>query len=389
MFDTTLLRRHARDSRDIQMIEAYEKYDSIRKAAKNTDFSRGQFERAFARIKRQAVSRGDFEGSLGLSPEGYRVTGQSKIVRGPEGEFEGWLKVEPDPTAFDRERAKEVIAAFKEELPQLPARKAPKQSKNDLLNLFTISDFHLGMLAWKGENGDPDGDWDLQIATEKLIRWVHQGIEMAPKAGKALVCFLGDFFHADGFEPLTPKSKHVLDADSRFPKMAAEGIKLVRYVIEALADHYGSVDVIIAGGNHDPVSSVWLRELTHHVYEKDQRINIDLGCDDYYSYEFGKTGLFFHHGHARRTTNVAPVFVRKFKEVYGRTDFHYGHTGHLHHSKSNEDALMVVDQHATLASKDAYASRGGWLSGRNARIDTYSSKYGKVSQISISSEMLK
>jgi len=49
---------------------------------------------------------------------------------------------------------------------------------------------------------------------------------------------------------------------------------------------------------------------------------------------------------------------------------------------------MIVEQHRTLAANDAYASRGGWLSGRSASVITYSKKFGEVSRLTISPEML-
>ena len=50
---------------------------------------------------------------------------------------------------------------------------------------------------------------------------------------------------------------------------------------------------------------------------------------------------------------------------------------------------MTLEQHRTLAPKDSYASRGGWISGRDAKVITYHSKYGEVGRLTISPEMLK
>jgi hypothetical protein len=54
-----------------------------------------------------------------------------------------------------------------------------------------------------------------------------------------------------------------------------------------------------------------------------------------------------------------------------------------------ENSMMIVEQHRTLAPADAYAARGGWLSGRDAKVITYSTQYGEVSRISINSDMLR
>lgn len=50
---------------------------------------------------------------------------------------------------------------------------------------------------------------------------------------------------------------------------------------------------------------------------------------------------------------------------------------------------MVVEQHRTLAAPDAHASRGGWISGRDASVITYHRDYGYVGRVVISPEMVK
>jgi hypothetical protein len=62
--------------------------------------------------------------------------------------------------------------------------------------------------------------------------------------------------------------------------------------------------------------------------------------------------------------------------------------GHLHHVDVKENNLMIVEQHRTLAANDAYSARGGYLSGRDAKVITYSKDYGEVSRLTINSDML-
>jgi hypothetical protein len=50
---------------------------------------------------------------------------------------------------------------------------------------------------------------------------------------------------------------------------------------------------------------------------------------------------------------------------------------------------MIVEQHRTLAPADAYSARGGWLTGRDAKVITYDKRYGEVSRLTINSDMLK
>ena len=80
------------------------------------------------------------------------------------------------------------------------------------------------------------------------------------------------------------------------------------------------------------------------------------------------------------------VFAAKFREVFGRTRHSYGHMGHLHTSEVRESPLMIVERHRTLAAKDAYASRHGYVAGRSASAITYHREYGDVGRVVIPPE---
>ena len=183
-------------------------------------------------------------------------------------------------------------------------------------------------------------------------------------------------------------SGHNLDADTRFQKMVRVAIRALRQVTEMLLDKHEHVHILHAEGNHDIASSVWLRELFYAFYANEPRITVDISADPYYVYQHGRTGLFFHHGHKRRMNSLQDVFVRKFREIYGNIDHAYGHVGHLHHDKM-ETNLMTLEQHRTLAAADAYASRHGFMSGRDSKVITYHKKYGEVSRITVNPDMVQ
>jgi hypothetical protein len=54
-----------------------------------------------------------------------------------------------------------------------------------------------------------------------------------------------------------------------------------------------------------------------------------------------------------------------------------------------ENNLMIVEQHRTLAAPDAYAARGGWITGRDAKVITYHREYGEVGRLTVSFDMVK
>ena len=177
---------------------------------------------------------------------------------------------------------------------------------SDILNLYVISDYHLGMMAWGEETG---ADWDLQIAEKTIIAWFEQAIKLSPDSETAVFCNLADFLHWDGMEAVTPANKHVLDADSRFQKLVRVCVRIFRKVVKMLLEKHKHVHMIHAGGNHDPASTVWLREMFAAYYDEEPRVTVDVNPDLYCCYEFGKTSLFFHHGHKRKVGNIETVFA--------------------------------------------------------------------------------
>ena len=284
-----------------------------------------------------------------------------------------------------KDKFEAFLQGLKDEIKPTKPVKLLSDGNANLCNQYTLTDYHLGMMAWGEETGS---DWDLSIAEKTLIKFFEAGIKSSPKADECIFAQIGDFLHWDGFEALTPANKHILDADTRFPKLVRTAIKVIRQIIQKLLEKYKKVHVIMAEGNHDPASSVWLREMLSQFYENETRINIDTNPDPYYCYTFGKNCLFYHHGHKKTIKNIESAFVGKFKKEFGNSDFVYGHLGHLHHQQK-ETNLMVLEQHRTLASQDAYSSRGGYLSGRDSKVITYHKNYGEVGRQTISIEMLE
>ncbi len=321
-----------------------------------------------------------------LLPPGQKLKGVSTLTDLRTGEpVLQWVKSNED--AEQQQAALEAaIAALGEKLPREKPRPAPTRCNADLCNVYVLTDYHLGMLAWGEETG---ADWDTQIAEDMLVAWFSAAIAQSPASETAVFAQLGDFLHWDGMDAVTPTSKHLLDADTRFQKLVRVAIRAVRRVIGLLLAKHQKVHVLMAEGNHDMASSIWLREWLASIYEDEPRVTVDRSPDPYYCVEHGATALFFHHGHKRRMKDIDTVFAAKFREVFGRTRHAYAHMGHLHHIDVKETNLMVVEQHRTLAAPDAHASRGGWMSDRDAQVITYSARYGEVGRLRISPRMLE
>lgn len=320
-----------------------------------------------------------------LVPDGYKIKGTSSLVDEFGNTKLQWVKTDTDAER-QVELMKAIIEGMKSEITPVAPVKAVHAKRDDkLLNLYTVSDFHLGMLAWADESGD---DWDMEIAEDLFSRWFDAAFQKAPDAGTGVINLLGDFAHFDSLDAVTPASGHVLDADTRYQKLVRYMIRMVRRVVDMALVKHKSVRLLIVQGNHDESGMIWLAEMFSTLYDNEPRVFVDTSPDVYKMVQHGKTTLFFHHGHKARFDAIEPVMIAKFRKAFGESVYSYAHVGHLHHQKIVESRNMIVEQHRTLAAKDAYASRGGWMSGRSANVITYSAEYGEVARLTISPEML-
>jgi hypothetical protein len=373
--------------RQKEYVDAVNEYGGFRSAARSLNINHSTIVEAMAILRRRAATSGyaPEQDMVRPVPEPFIVRGVSTYYNA-EGKASGqWVKSKIDDSKL-QEMMKAVIDGMKDDIPRLTALPAPALGNDNLLNCYVITDYHLGMLAWDEEAGE---NWDLDIAQALVVKWFEQAIAQSPNADTAVFAQLSDFLHFDGMDAVTPASKHLLDVDTRFAKVVRSAIRVLRTVIDMLLAKHQHVHIIMADANHDPVSQIWLREWFSVLYENEPRITVDKSPNPYNAYEFGKTALFFHHGHKRKVSNVSEVFAGQFREMFGRTKHAYAHMGHYHSIDVKENNLMIVEQHRTLAPGDAYSARGGWLSGRDAKVITYSKQFGEVSRLTINSDMLR
>lgn len=318
-------------------------------------------------------------------PAGHIVKGVSALVDPDGNEVVKWIKTSQD--AEQRDAAmRAVVDALKSELPRAEPVAAPSGGNANLLNQFTVTDLHFGMLSWSEETG---ADYDLKIAEQLLLDWFAAAIAQSPNASTAILCQLGDLLHHDAHESVTPAHRNVLDADSRLQKIIRVVIRSMRRIVRMLLEKHQRVHVIMADANHDPAGGAWLREMFAAFYENEPRITVDSSASTFYVYEFGQTSLFYHHGHKRKINSIDGVLAGKFREIFGRTKFSYAHLGHLHSDEMKPGVTTIkVERHETLAAPDAYAANGGWLSGRSAKVITYSKLFGEVGRLTLTPEMV-
>lgn len=370
----------------LKYIEAIELHGGARAAAKAMGVHHSSVGKAIDRLKAHAARQGyspDHDMKRPV-PDGFLLKGVSTYYDKDGNAAGQWVK-----SSVDRERQAELFKAaaeaMAEEMPRLAAIARPITTNADLCNLYTLTDSHVGMLAWHKEGGD---DWDLGIAEKTLVGCFEQMMAAAPAAHVGIVNQLGDWLHYDGLSAITPLHGNVLDADGRFSKMVAAAIRILRRVIDLALIRHNEVHVILAEGNHDIASSVWLRHMFKALYENEPRVTVNDNELPYYVFQHGKVMLAFHHGHLSKNDALPILFAAQYPVMWGATSKRYVHTGHRHHKDEKEHPGITVVQHPTLAARDAYAARGGWISEREATAMTYHSQFGLVARNTVTPEML-
>ena len=353
-------------------------------AAKKLGMDSSNVRRSLKLIKDRAAKAGyspehDWDHAV---PDGHKIKGVSTYYNQDGVATAQWVK-----SQTDEQRQIEILCerldSTIEGLKPFKPSKAPAVVDDNLLSMLTITDFHLGMYAWEAETG---ADWNLHIARDVFLNSISDMINACHKSGTGMLCQLGDFLHWDGIlSASTPMSGHALDADSRYGKLVELAMSVMTEAVKMMLKRFGKVVVVSAEGNHDISGSIWLRKHIKQLFSNDSRVEVIDNEFPYYAYLHGETMIGLHHGHKMKLAQLHKLFASepRFREMWGKANYTYIHTGHYHHERVVEDGGAIAEQHPTLSSRDAYAARGGWVSRAGAKIITYDKVDGEVSRITV------
>lgn len=385
------LRQYATD-RQWELLEALEKHGAERPAGKALGVSKSLIGAAKKAVEKKAAQHGyapdhDLRNPV---PEGFRVKGYS-ILRDAQS---GDAKLIWEKASADKEAQEQALLAalegFKEDLPRFAPIAPPDTHQSELLTVYPIGDHHFGMLAWAEETGE--ADYDLSIASRLLCGAMEHLVSIGHGCEECAILVLGDFLHYDGFAPVTPTNKHLLDADSRYPKVVRAAIAALRYVVNVALKKHQNVRLLLEIGNHDPASITVIRESFAAFFEDEPRIIVDTSPRPFHCFTFGKNLIGTHHGHAVKMADLPLLFATDWPEEWGRTRHRYIHTGHVHHKQKIPEKEFVgaeVESHNILAPGDAYAGNNGYRSTRSMKSIVYHREFGELDRHRITPCMLE
>lgn len=318
-------------------------------------------------------------------PDGYRLKGTSTLF-----DKEGKARLQWVKTTIDHERQAEIIEqsfqAMANDLPKLPARATkPEGLDSRLMAVYPLGDPHIGMLSWADETGEA---YDLHIAERLHCAAMVQLVELAPNCKHATIMNLGDYFHSDNSEGVTSRSGHHLDTDSRYAKMAAVGIRIMRTLIEAALTKHETVHIINVGGNHDDIGAIMLRVCLANMYANEPRITVDTSPGGFHYFRHGKVLVGAHHGHSCKADRLPGVMANDRAKDWGETLHRYWYVGHIHHQSVKDYPGVTVESFRTLAAKDAYASWGGYRAPRDMKCIVLHEHHGEVVRYSVNPAMI-
>jgi hypothetical protein len=292
-------------------------------------------------------------------PDPKKIIKTSTLYAGDGSVTQQWVLEKPEDVQREKLWTRFADTLVERVPSREPVASLKSHSHADLLAVYPVGDQHHGMAAWANEAGK---DWDLKISDRMIRAAASHLIGQCPPCDTALIPFLGDFFHYDSYKPLTPAHGHVLDADSRFPKMIDTGWLVVEHIILAALERHKNVHVIWEAGNHDEATAPVTRRMLKRLFRDNKRVTIDQSDAFWHYFEFGKVMLFTNHGDKCKPTQQLGVVAHDQPEMWGRTIYRMGMLGHRHHEARTEYPGGIVETFGVLPPADAYAHRGGYRS---------------------------
>lgn len=370
------LRRFA-TPRQLEVLEAIDKYGSQRAAAEALGIAHGTVGDSVQALKKRAAKMGwapeaDMRKTV---PDGFRLKGTSTLY-GEDGELKlQWVK-----TTVDHDRAEEIarqaVAALSTSIEGMaPLTEPPQRVLSDILCVYPFGDPHVGLYVWAKECGDA---FDLEIGRKLTLGAVDRLVGSAPPAETAVLLLLGDVFHADDGTNRTPSHHHPLDVDSRYVKVLQVGIETYRHAIVRALQKHKKVIVKAIPGNHDP-HAIWSLAFTLSAYfSNEPRVEVDLGPAKHWYFRFGKVLIGSTHGDTTKHGQLGGIMACDRAKDWGETLYRYWYTGHIHSKTVTELPGVICESFRTLAAQDSYAAGHGYRAGRDMQCIVHHRDFGEI-----------
>lgn len=324
---------------------------------------------AFRNRYRKGVKAGLDEAIVHPAPQGHTVKGVSTLY-GPSGNVVAqWVKTKAGELDLDQitDAIGSALAEYRGTFALPPA---PAQDHDDSLTVYSIVDWHVGLLAWAEETGE---NYDLAIARDTILNSMSRLIAASPPSKQCVVLGLGDLLHFDGYEPVTSRSRNFLDADGRYPKVLKTAVQMVIATIDMALKRHDQVLVRILAGNHDDQSAVAVGLALSLYFDGHARVTVDDSPSRFWWYRFGQVFLGATHGDKAKMRDLPLLMAHDRPQDWALSKYRRIFTGHFHSEKKIEEGGVIVSCMRTPVQKDAYHSFERYRSGRSVYSETFRS----------------
>ena len=373
-------------NKEIEVLDAYAKHRSQRKAAESLGMARRTYRRYFDSAKAKSMG----------TPIGYKTTKittdhsgsetdqkkrTGKVVKtstlyGSDGSVVGeWVMRQPEQLAVD-DYVSALNKHFIENVKPLtvPYLNANAVTDQDMV-LFMSVDEHIGVRLVAEQCGK---DYGLDDAIALMTDSFEKLLARTPKTSQCLYVNLGDQFHANDHMDVTPAHKNPMQSATSFNTVADAVIKLNKRRIELLASHYEFLDIRGVAGNHDTDAMGWLFRCYKHMFDE-ERISVQFWGNELGVEQFGNNMLGFHHGHKMKPDALAGACADRFSEIYGESKMRYLHTGHYHKDQALDTwGGFKFQGHRTAAPQDWYSTSLGHTPRQAMKSFVYNLDEGEV-----------
>ena len=335
-------------------------------------------EDAKGEVKSRSIQQKPQTGGKFNLPEGHAVKGVSSLMDGQGNVKAQWVKTanERDPIETARVIA-ETIAGFDFKPLVIPE---PAQVDADLVTVYPLADFHIGLLAWGKETGQ---DWGLDIAERQIMPAVQRCIQASPNSKQGVVLGLGDMLHFDGYEPTTSRSKNFLDADGRYPKVLKTACEMIVQTVALALEKHETVLVRILPGNHDNQSAIALSLALSMKFENSERVTVDDSPSRFWWWRWGKVFLGATHGDKAKMKDLPMVMASDRPADWAASTYRKIFSGHIHHESRIEEGGVIVESMRAPVARDAYHAGEKYRAGRSIYSETFDLSGACASRVSI------
>lgn len=299
-----------------------------------------------------------------------------------------WLKNKDGDSVYvyfgkDQQAEDDTLERIREmfhDIPPAPDVSPPVHAHEDLLTIYPLADAHVGMMAWGKETGE---DYDTSLAVKRITDWIGRCVASSPHSSTAVILDVGDLMHADDQMNQTPRSKHVLDVDTRYYRTIEVTIAALAAAIELALQKHERVIVRILPGNHNPHSYVAILFALAERYRYQPRVEVQKVPGEFFIHQFGRNLIAAHHGDKAKAEQLVLFLADEHPEIWGATRHRYLFTGHLHHHKSADIGGVVWEQLRALTARDAYAVSHAYSARAQLQAITLHKDRGEVQRVKV------